>query len=131
MVALQSIAKHSAELAKTVVRYETLGIINSCLEEFDSCVKENAALCLSSIARHNEELAQAVVDSGSLPLLLMSLQEPDVNLRRAAVTVLGDIAKHSIILAQSVVDVSGILHLSRQTTNACPKLKVRQMNLLS
>lgn len=124
-MALQSIIKHSPELAYAVIRCDALRVINACLEEFDQCLKENAALCLSSIARHGEDLSQLIIDSGSLPLLIICLQEPDINLRRAAACVLGDIAKHSISLAQNVVDVSGIWNLVKQTTETCPKLQVK------
>lgn len=121
---MQSIIKHSPELAYAVIRCDTLPVINACLEEFDQCVKENAALCLGGIAKHGEDLSQLIIDSGSLPLLIICLQEPDINLRRAAAGVLGDIAKHSINLAQSVVDVSAIWNLVKQTTENCPKLQV-------
>lgn len=123
-MALQSIVKHSPELAYAIIRCETLPVINACLEEFDQLVKENAATCLGCIARQSEELSQAIIDSGSLPLLIACLQEPDINLRRASASALGDIAKHSINLAQNVVDASGIWNLVKQTTESCCKLQV-------
>ncbi|KAL5963040.1 Sperm-associated antigen 6 [Taenia solium] len=113
LVALQSIVKHSSDLALAVIRHEGLIVINACLEDFDQCVKENAASCLSCIVRHNEDLAQIVVDSGSLPLIILCLQEPSVNLRCISAGLLGDVAKHSITLAQNVVDISGIWHLKQ------------------
>ncbi|VDK33124.1 unnamed protein product [Taenia asiatica] len=131
LVALQSIVKHSSDLALAVIRCEALNVINTCLEDFDQCVKENAASCLSCIVRHNEDLAQTVVDSGSLPLIILCLQEPGVNLRRISAGLLGDVARHSITLAQNVVDISGIWHLVKQTTDPCPKLRKQAFSSLS
>ncbi|VDM31112.1 unnamed protein product [Hydatigera taeniaeformis] len=123
LLALQSIVKHSPDLALAVVRYDALSAINACLEDFDQCVKENAASCVDCIAKHNEDLAQVVVDSGTLPLIILGLQEPGVNLRCISAAVLGDISKHSLTLAQSVVDISAIWHLVKQTTDSCLKLR--------
>jgi hypothetical protein len=54
---LRSVAKHSAQLAKSVVNSGALDALVDCLEEFDPSVKESASLALSCIAKHNHELA--------------------------------------------------------------------------
>lgn len=53
-------AKHSPQLAQSVVDCGALDALVICLEEFDPGVKEAAAWALGYIARHNAELAQAV-----------------------------------------------------------------------
>ena len=46
-------AKHSAELAQSVVDCGALEALVICLEEFDPGVKEAAAWALGYVARHN------------------------------------------------------------------------------
>lgn len=46
-------AKHSAELAQSVVDCGALDALVICLEEFDPGVKEAAAWALGYVARHN------------------------------------------------------------------------------
>ena len=50
---MRAVAKHSPELAKTVVDCGALDALVICLEEFDPGVKEAAAWALGYIARHN------------------------------------------------------------------------------
>lgn len=57
---LRAVAKHSPQLAQSVVDCGALDALVICLEEFDPGVKEAAAWALGYIARHNAELAQAV-----------------------------------------------------------------------
>ena len=51
-------AKHSPQLAQSVVDCGALDALVICLEEFDPGVKEAAAWALGYIARHSAELAQ-------------------------------------------------------------------------
>ena len=74
---LRAVAKHSPELAQSVVDCGALEALVSCLEEFDPGVKEAAAWALGYIARHNEQLAQSVVDAGAVPILVLSIQVRD------------------------------------------------------
>lgn len=55
---LRAVAKHSPQLAQSVVDCGALDALVICLEEFDPGVKEAAAWALGYIARHNAELAQ-------------------------------------------------------------------------
>ena len=50
---LRAVAKHSPELAQSVVDCGALDALVICLEEFDPGVKESAAWALGYIARHN------------------------------------------------------------------------------
>ena len=47
-------AKHSPQLAQSVVDCGALDSLVICLEEFDPTVKEASAWALGYIARHNE-----------------------------------------------------------------------------
>jgi len=47
------VAKHSPQLAQSVVDCGALDSLVICLEEFDPTVKEAAAWALGYIARHN------------------------------------------------------------------------------
>ena len=50
---LRAVAKHSPQLAQSVVDSGALDSLVVCLEEFDPSVKEAAAWALGYIARHN------------------------------------------------------------------------------
>jgi len=50
---LRAVAKHSPELATSVVNCGALEALVCCLEDFDPGVKEAAAWALGYIARHN------------------------------------------------------------------------------
>ena len=50
---LRAVAKHSPQLAQSVVDCGALDALVICLEEFDPGVKEAAAWALGYIARHN------------------------------------------------------------------------------
>lgn len=50
---LRTVAKHSPDLAQSVVDCGALDALVICLEEFDPGVKEAAAWALGYIARHN------------------------------------------------------------------------------
>ena len=63
---LRAVAKHSVELARTVIESGGLNALVLCLEEFDPNVKESAAWAIGYVARHSPELAQSVVDAGQL-----------------------------------------------------------------
>ena len=47
-------AKHSPELAKSVVESGALEPLVACLEEFDPAVKEGAAWAIGYIASHSQ-----------------------------------------------------------------------------
>ena len=50
---LRAVAKHSPQLAQSVVDCGALDSLVICLEEFDPTVKEAAAWALGYIARHH------------------------------------------------------------------------------
>ena len=51
---LRAVAKHSPELAKSVVESGALEPLVACLEEFDPAVKEGAAWAIGYIASHSQ-----------------------------------------------------------------------------
>ena len=79
-----------------------------CLKEFDSAVKENAAIALAQIAKHSEQLSEKVVQADTIPLLLASIQEPEIDLKRSILVALSEICKHNPSLAKYIVDQKGI-----------------------
>lgn len=120
---LRAVAKHSPELAQSVIDSGALDSLVTCLEEFDPGVKEAAAWTLGYIAGHNAELAQQVVDAGAVPLLVLCVQEPELSLKRIAASSLSDIAKHTPELAQAVVDAGAVQYLAPLVINQDAKLK--------
>lgn len=50
---LYAVAKHSPELAQSVVDCGALDALVICLEEFDPDVKEAATRALDAVSRHN------------------------------------------------------------------------------
>ena len=58
---LRAVAKHSPQLAQSVVDCGALDALVICLEEFDPGVKEAAAWALGYIARHNGGIQAYIV----------------------------------------------------------------------
>lgn len=109
---LRAVAKHSPELAGSVVDSGALDALVLCLEEFDPQVKEGAAWALGYVAQHNASLAQAVVDAGAVPFLVLCVQEAEISLKRTSTSALADISKHSPELAQAVVDAGAVSYIA-------------------
>lgn len=86
---MRAVAKHSPQLAQSVVDCGALDALVICLEEFDPGVKEAAAWALGYIARHNGELAQAVVDAGAVPLLVLCIQVKSLFISLLTVSIAG------------------------------------------
>ncbi|KAI8426314.1 hypothetical protein MSG28_005187 [Choristoneura fumiferana] len=116
----RAVAKHNEELASAIVRLGALEHIVSCLEDFDTQVKENAAWALGYIGKHSETLSGLVVDAGTLPLLVLAFQEPEMSLKQISAGALVDLAQHK---PEAVVDAGAICHLVRGLENQDPKLK--------
>jgi len=64
---LRTVAKHSPDLAQSVVDCGALDALVICLEEFDPGVKEAAAWALGYIARHNAGIISLLM---LIPLLV-------------------------------------------------------------
>lgn len=62
---LRALAKHSSEMASSVVAEGGLEAMALCLEDFNPSVKEAAAWGIGYVSRHNNVLAQAAVDVGN------------------------------------------------------------------
>ena len=120
---LKAVAKHSPELAQSVVDSGALGALVACLSEFEPSVKESAAWALGYISQHNQHLAQHVVDAGAIAPLVLCLQEPELSLKRIAASTLGEVAKHSTEQAQLIVDAGAIAFLSPLISHPDIKLK--------
>lgn len=120
---LKSVAKHSPELAQSVVDANALDALVGCLTEFEPSVREAAAWALGYIARHTPDLAHKVVAAGAVPQLVLCLQEPELSLKRIAVSTLSEICKHNSELAQFVVDATAVPYLVPMIQHPDGKLK--------
>lgn len=58
--ALSQIAKHTVDLAETVVDGEIFPAVLNCLKDTDSLVRKNAATLLCEIAKHTPEVSSIV-----------------------------------------------------------------------
>jgi 3-methyladenine DNA glycosylase AlkD len=128
---LKAVAKHSPELALSVVEAGSLDALVGCLSEFEPSVKEAAAWALGYIARHTPDLAQSVVDAGAVSQLVLCLQEPEITLKRIAASTLSEVSKHSPELAQIVVDAGAVPYLASMIQHPDGKLKRQVCSCLS
>ncbi|KAM6971591.1 LOW QUALITY PROTEIN: uncharacterized protein LKV04_017154 [Tautogolabrus adspersus] len=128
---LRAVAKHSPQLAQSVVACGGVDALVLCLEELEPGVKEAAAWALGYISQHNASLSQSVVDAGAVPLLVLCLLEPDLALKRMAASTLSDICKHTPELAQTVVESGAIAHLAQMILSPDAKLKRQVLSALS
>ena len=118
--ALSDIAKHTPELAQSVVDAQTISIIAPFISSrgakgaknavaVDSKLQRQVLSCLSQIAKHTVDLAEAVVDGEIFPGVLHCLKDPiDGYVRRNAASLVCEISKHTPELAQLVVNSGGI-----------------------
>ncbi|CAJ1442488.1 unnamed protein product, partial [Effrenium voratum] len=111
--ALGYIAKHSQELAQSVVDAGAVPLLVLAFQEPDLTLKRISASALSDVAKHSPELAQLVVDAGATSLMVKEVSNSDAPLKRQVCSCLAQIAKHSVDLAEVVVEAEifpNILH---------------------
>ena len=63
-------AKHSKELAQSVVDAGAVPLLVLAFQEPELTLKRISASALSDVAKHSPELAQVVVDAGACALLV-------------------------------------------------------------
>lgn len=86
--ALGYIARHTKELAQTVVDAGAVPLLVLCFQEPELTLKRIAASALSDICKHSPELAQTVVDAGAVSLLAKDISHNDAPLKRQVHSVL-------------------------------------------
>ena len=112
---LRAVAKHSPQLAQSVVDCGALDALVICLEEFDPGVKEAAAWALGYIARHNAELAQAVSSIVNWRLLFRSV----IRSLHKMLMFMFDIWYSSNLLVDICMSVRHEVHLEKSSIISC------------
>lgn len=73
---MRAVAKHSPELAQSVVDCGALEALVICLEEFDPGVKEAAAWALGYVARHNGGMQLNTVEYQRIKISPLTISLP-------------------------------------------------------
>ena len=105
-LAIGRLAKHSKELAKSVVD-DNGKIIKQLLESFigdNKFYKKATCFVISSVSRQSEDLAKKITNYSAIKYLVSCLEEYDPSVKEAAVWALGYISQHSDELAKLVTN---------------------------
>jgi len=102
--AIGYIARHTKDLAQTVVDAGAVPLLVLCFQEPELTLKRISASALSDISKHSPELATTVVDAGAVTLLAKDISHVDAPLKRQVCSCLAQIAKHSVDLAEIIVE---------------------------
>lgn len=109
--ALAQVAKHSVDMAETVVEAEVFPRVLTCLQFPDELVRKHAATVVREVAKHSFDLAQLIVGAGGVGTLVDYLAESTGGARLPGVMALGYIAAFSETLALAVVAEKGLVPL--------------------
>ncbi|KAJ3336248.1 Sperm-associated antigen 6, partial [Entophlyctis luteolus] len=96
-IVLRAVAKHSPDLAQSVVDSGALNAPVTCLKEFDLALKNLrhgrwVTLRVTTTISLKQSL---IVDAGAIPLLVLCVEEPELSLKRIAASALSNVSKHS------------------------------------
>lgn len=92
--ALSYLARHTPDLAQTVIDSGGIPYLVRCVDEPVPTLQRTAVQCLIDISRHCSEQAAEVAGHGAIPLVAKQLTSADAKLRRAAVQFLATMCKH-------------------------------------
>lgn len=106
--ALSDIAKHSPELAQSVVDAGAVAFLAPLITSNDSRLKRQVCSALGQVAKHSVDLAEVVVEAEIFPKILTCLKDMDTTVRKHAATCIREVAKHTPELAQLVVSNGGV-----------------------
>lgn len=127
--ALSDIAKHSPELAQTVVDAGAIAHLAQMILNPDSQLKVNLFFkkkikikrklfsfelqrqifsALSQIAKHSVDLAEMVVEAEIFPAAFACLNDSDEYVKKNCATLIREIVKHTPELAQMIVNAGGV-----------------------
>lgn len=101
--ALSDTAKHTPELAQSIVDAGAVAYLGPLVVNQDARLKRQVCCCLAHIAKHSVDLAEVVVEVEIFPKILTCLKFPDELVRKHSATVIREVAKHTPELAQLVV----------------------------
>jgi len=106
--ALSDIAKHTPELAQTVVDAGAIAYLAQHVDAADAKLKRQVFSALSQIAKHSVELAEMVVEAEIFPGVLPNLKDSDEYVKKNVATLIREVCKHTQELAQLIVNSGGI-----------------------
>merc|ERR1712094_54260 len=116
--ALGYIARHTNELAQTVVDAGAVSLLAKDISHIDAPLKRQVCSCLSQIAKHSVDLAEVVVEAEIFPRILMCLKDVDEYVRKNAATCIREIARHTPDLAKLIVNAGGVAAMVDYVTEA-------------
>ncbi len=105
---LCQIAKHSVDLAESVIDAEIFPNALICLKDTDLGVRKNAVTLLCEISKHSAELAQLIVNAGGIAPIVDYLNETTDSAILPGVMTLGYISAFSETLALAVILAKGV-----------------------
>jgi hypothetical protein len=79
--ALGCLARHSTELAQSVVDAGAGPFLVFCLREPEASLKRAAVSTIADICKHSPDLAQTIVDTGAVPYIAKMISSDDVRLK--------------------------------------------------
>ena len=83
---LSDIAKHSPELAQSVVDAGAVAYLAPLITANDSKLKRQVCSALGQVAKHSVDLAEVVVEAEIFPKILTCLKDVDPTVRKHAAT---------------------------------------------
>jgi hypothetical protein len=105
---ISDIAKHSTELAQTVVDAGAIAHLAQMILNPDAKLKRQIFSALSQIAKHSVDLAEMVVEAEIFPASFACLKDSDEYVKKNCATLIREVAKHTPELAQLIVNSGGI-----------------------
>eukprot|EP00063_Salmo_salar_P037781 XP_014012616.1 PREDICTED: sperm-associated antigen 6-like [Salmo salar] len=107
-VSWRDIAKHSPELAQTVVDTGAIAHLAQMILNPDAKLKRQVFSALSQISKHSVDLAEMVVEAEIFPAVLACLRDPDEYVRKNVTTLMREITKHTPELSLMIVNAGGV-----------------------
>ena len=95
IICLTEIAKHSEELAQSLLEKEIIPLLENYLQDHNVHLRRAVCGLLGQIAKHSVDKAEQVcMTSESLSKLLLCLQDPDLIVRKNSISCLWEIIRH-------------------------------------
>ena len=116
---LSNIAKHSVDLAESVVEADILPKILLSLKDIDPLVRKQAATLVREVVKHTAELAQMVVSQGGVGAHVEFIVDAEYVDSLSGVMALGYLAAYSETLALAVIKSEAVSPLYSILANVC------------
>jgi hypothetical protein len=92
---ISDLAKHSPELAQTVVDAGAIAHLAQMILNPDAKLKRQVFSALSQIAKHSVDLAEMVVEAEIFPASFACLKDSDEYVKKNCATLIREVAKHT------------------------------------